>query len=288
MKKKTLFFTLPLISFFVITLHYTFPFKKYNNPVEKIYVINLDKSKDRLEKISKDLETQGLKFERFPAILGLDLKFKGQNGKIFTGKDLKSKKVEFRIGEKYKVFCPHITINYQYKPNLAKGKIPMSAGEFGIYCSHLEIMLDVVKNAHKSVLVFEDDTSIPNNLSQKLQEIAKEMPNYKKYDLIFLGYATSATKWFEKMFKFKKIPFNNSLIKVTDYDVSAGGTHAIIYSYSGAARMLSNLKPHAGIDLDIFREVNQNTKLKTFIVRDFNILQNSQFESEIKKMGRVD
>jgi GR25 family glycosyltransferase involved in LPS biosynthesis len=60
------------------------PMTKYYTPVEKIYVINLDKSTDRLEAISKQLKAQNLEFTRFPAVMGLDLKIEDEHGRIFT------------------------------------------------------------------------------------------------------------------------------------------------------------------------------------------------------------
>jgi len=63
-------------------------------------VINLDKSKDRWDKIHNDLDKAGIKHERFPAVEGLKLKIVSESGEIFTGKDLKSGKVKIRVGQK--------------------------------------------------------------------------------------------------------------------------------------------------------------------------------------------
>ena len=268
-----------------IPLNFSFPLTKYNIPVDQIYVINLDKSKERLNAISKSLNDQNLSFIRFPAVLGTDLKIKDEEGREFLGKDLKSGKVNFRLGEKYKIYCPNITINYEYNTSLARGHGgPLTAGEFGLYCSHFEVMLDVIKHRYKSVVVLEDDAVIPGNFSDELKVIEQNMPNHKKYDIIFLGYNVSSTKWLHQKLKFKKIILNDALDKITAYKMNAGSTHALLFGCSGAKKMLSAIKPHAGIDLDLFTAVNAGI-ISPFRAKRLNIQQGS-FKSEIEDMGR--
>jgi len=271
---------------FYMWFNYAMPMTKYNIPVEKIYVINLDKSKDRLEAISKQLKAQNLEFTRFPALVGTDLKIEDENGHAFYGRDLKSKKEEFRIGEKYKIYCPSVTINYEYKPSLATaGGEPLSAGELGLYCSHFEIMRDTIRNRYKSVVVFEDDAVIPENFAEELKLIEQNMPNYKWFDVIFLGHYVGSTKWIDNKLKVKRILFNGVLDKITDYkEMNIGSTHAMLYSYRSAGRMLDNIKPNSGIDLDLYREANDGT-LKTYKSRMMNVKPGA-FVSTLGQMGR--
>lgn len=285
MRKNYLLFMLGggIISLFLF-INYSLPHKKYNIPVEKIYVINLAKDIERLKVISDKLSSQGLKFERFNAIMGLDLKMEDEHGNMFYGRDLKSKKVSFKIGEKYKIYCPNITIKYEYKPSLSRIGDPLVAGEFGVYCSHLEIMLDVIKNKYKSVIVLEDDADIKDDFYKIIKSMEPVMPSYKKYDLLFLGYAISTNKLLEEKLKIKNIPFNNVLQKITSYDVNVGCVHAINYSYMGASRILDNVVANKGIDLDIFTAVNAG-KLSSYKLKNVNIKQRDNVVSSIDSMG---
>jgi GR25 family glycosyltransferase involved in LPS biosynthesis len=45
-----------------------------NSIVDKVYVINLEKDKEKLQSIGRQLDSQNIKFERFDAILGKDIK----------------------------------------------------------------------------------------------------------------------------------------------------------------------------------------------------------------------
>lgn len=283
--KKIIITSLFLSAILSVCVFYSLPYKSYNIPVEKVYVINLERSKARLEKIGSSLNNQGIKFERFPAVMGIDLKIKDENGTVFFGKDLKSGKVKFKVGEVYKVYCPNITLNYKYNPLLSIDGDPLTAGEFGVYCSHMEIMLDVVKNKYKSVVVFEDDALIPEDFGEKLKKIETSMPNYRKGDIIYLGHAISTNKWLEKQLKLKNILFNDTLQKVTDYKVNFGAVHAMLYGYNGAKKMIDLLEPNAGIDLDLFKEAN-NGRIGAYNAKHLNVIQDPESPSEIKDMGR--
>jgi|GEM_PF-3102011 len=286
MKKRTLliFSILSAVGAW-LWLNYTLPMAKYNIPIEKIYVINLDRSKDRLDSISKGLKEQNLEFTRFPAVLGTALKIKDENGKVFLGEDLVSGKQSFRIGEKYKIYCPNVTINYEWNPSLVRGHgDPISAGELGVYCSNFEIMQEVIKHRYKAVLILEDDLIIPPDFTESLKILEKNMPNYKKYDAIALGSrGFSSNKWIHEKLLVKKIPFNSVVEKVTSYDKSNIVPYAVIVGFSGAKKILG-INPKQDIGFDIGVLANRG-EFNTFWARNIN-LKFKDFGSEIEKMGR--
>lgn len=210
-----------------------------------------------------------------------------QKGHIFTGQDLKDKRMKFRIGEKYKIYCPNITLNYEYQPSKSIDGLPLTAGEFGIYCSHYEIMLKTVQEKNKTVLVFEDDASIPMDFNTKLQALTQKMPNYKKYEAIFLCHAISSAKKYDQFMKISNLFMNNELQRITNYNkVNAGCVHAMIYSYKGAAKILDSLKPNAGIDLDFWTEVNKKNGLTVYRAKNIDLQQVGE-ESLLEDMGRI-
>jgi len=218
--------------------------------------------------------------------MGLNLKIEDEHGRSFYGRDIKSGKEHFRIGEEYKVYCPNVTLTYKWDPTLAVFGKSLTAGELGAYCSHVEVMFDVMKNRHKSVVVFEDDVVLPDDFAVQLKKIERSMPNYKNYDMIFLGYNKVFSKrWLENKFKVKKIPFNDALEAVTSHRGLVGSVYAHMYGYPGAERRLSYLQPRAGIDMDSFRLANSDL-IKTFKVRHINVEQASNMVSQITDMGR--
>ncbi len=280
--KKISFFLFFLLLIYV-SLKFSLPKrlgKKYTK-LDKIYVINLKKNNDRLVAITEALQKQNLKFERFDAINGLDIKMENQKGEVFYGKDIKSGKYSFKIGEKYKIYCPNIVLNYEYKPAYypVRGG-PMVPGEFGCMCSHYEIMLDVLKNRYKFVIVLEDDTIIPSNFEELKVKIENNLPHFKDYDILYLGYSKKSTI---SLLKFKNLLFNSEIQKITSANNKISGTYALAYSYFGAANMLSNIDANKPIDDSISDAIIKN-KISAYKLKNYHLKVNTNFESEIDQI----
>lgn len=134
-----------LITFFKINRIENF---ESNNIFDKVYVINLDHSKDRLKFISDQLRKEGISFERYPAI----------NGGLLDKNKL--------IGE---------------------GKLTyekMTKGAIGCYLSHYNIWKKEL-NKGRNILVLEDDVILGKNLLKNFKEIYKQIP--ENWDIIYLG-----------------------------------------------------------------------------------------------------
>jgi glycosyl transferase family 25 len=122
-----------------------------NNYVDNVYLINMDKDCDRLEKVTKECDKVGIKFERF---IGVKVSDVSQN-----------------ILDKY------IPIETQkYGPN----------GMIGCGLSHLFVWQDAVKNNYKNIVVLEDDVHFTYDFNEYLHNIMEEVPN--DYDILYLGY----------------------------------------------------------------------------------------------------
>jgi glycosyl transferase family 25 len=117
---------------------------------DKIYVINLDKNKDRWDTILKTSKKANINISRFPAIYG----------KTLSKDDKKIKK-------------------YFKKNNT------LTNGQIGCALSHIEIWNDAIKNNYKTILIFEDDAEIPENFWDKYNKVIKELPF--KWDMLLLG-----------------------------------------------------------------------------------------------------
>ena len=125
-----------------------------NNYVDNVYLINMNKDNDRLEKVTKECDKVGIKFERFSGIKVSDL---SQN-----------------ILDKY---IPTETQKYGTDEMIGCG------------LSHLLIWQDAVKNNYKNILVLEDDVYFTDDFNEYLKNVMEEVPD--DYDILYLGYFDS-------------------------------------------------------------------------------------------------
>ena len=118
--------------------------------LDKIYFINLDKSKDRLDKMLEQSKDFDLNLTRYPAIYGKDI----NRNKLIKNKIL-HKKNELRNGE------------------------------LGVTLSHINIWKESLKNNNEYILVLEDDILFCDNFKNELNKYYKQIP--EDWDIIYLG-----------------------------------------------------------------------------------------------------
>ena len=123
---------------------------RVNNMIDKVYVINLDDSKDRLQYMEEQCDKCDLQFERFPAI----------NGKKLNKELLRKQGL------------------------LATDK--MMIGAIGCSLSHINIWKKVLNNTnYQNILVLEDDCIIDPNFWNKFNSYKSQIP--KNFDILYLG-----------------------------------------------------------------------------------------------------
>ena len=129
------------------------------NYIEKIYVINLERRTDRLEKFIK--KTKYLpKFEIFKAIDGQELKYDNSYNLLYFG-------------------------NKILKNNLIKKIKELKIGEIGCFLSHYFIWKKIIQ-FDKPCLIFEDDANICHDFTNKLNIILeKGIP--ENFDILWIG-----------------------------------------------------------------------------------------------------
>ena len=120
-----------------------------NNINYQIYVINLDRSKDRLKNITKEMNDADLSFIRWNAFDGSKLDF-----------------------------------NKLIQQNVLNEKNKMMVGAIGCSMSHISLWKEAMKHK-KNILVFEDDIKIPKDFSKKLTLYLDQLP--PKWDILYLG-----------------------------------------------------------------------------------------------------
>jgi glycosyl transferase family 25 len=138
-----------------------------NKFVDNVYVINMDKDKQRLELITKECQKFNIKFERFTGI----------DATMLTKKE-KSKYITDYCNN----FCPNSII--------------------GCAISHIKIYEDIINKGYKNALILEDDIYIDDDFYDILNKAFEELPD--NYDILYLGFL-NFINYKENNNKFKNI-----------------------------------------------------------------------------------
>uniref|UniRef100_A0AC35GEH7 Uncharacterized protein n=1 Tax=Panagrolaimus sp. PS1159 TaxID=55785 RepID=A0AC35GEH7_9BILA len=145
-----------------------FPYSNVLNPrfpspstfgFDMIYVINLKRRPERLQKIDLIMKLLGIKYQHFEAV----------DGKALTDEDLLNLK-----------FMP------EYEDPFAKR--PMTLGEVGCFLSHYKIWEDTVKQNYQNVIIFEDDIKFVVNSTNVLNGVMEDLIKTQlEWDIIYFG-----------------------------------------------------------------------------------------------------
>lgn len=123
-----------------------------------IYVINLDKSSDRLEKISRRLYILGYQFNRFPAV----------DGKKLTDEEI----------EKHTTWtCRNLLCN--------RSVIGCALSHYTLWKN---IASDPTKDDNTITMILEDDVLIPDDFREKLGTVLEEINSSNLSDIVDIVY----------------------------------------------------------------------------------------------------
>lgn len=182
----------------------------------KIFLINLERSKGRLERASHQIKSTGLDFERVSAVDGATL----TDDKIAEVFDAKTAKRRF-----------------QYN---------LTAGEIGCYLSHIKCWERIIEDDLDYAVILEDDLILDSNFPSVLSAVSKLQSNwhYLKLSCPFKPrpYQLSETVKVD----------NDKSVSLVNYKKSPTGTVAQIVSREGAKRLLEKRPPFfRPIDVDL-------------------------------------
>lgn len=177
-----------------------------------IFVINLDKSTERLTSISKQLSDLGLSFERVSAV----------NGKSLTAE------------EKQKIYNEKVNEQKYYKQ--------LNDGEIGCYLSHLACYSKIVEQQLDYALILEDDSKINDDL---LLYINHALCLENNWDYIALSSGHRLKK------RNKTIALDDKLTLSNAIKLPSTATAQFV-SYQGAEKLIKHAYPISRpIDVDI-------------------------------------
>lgn len=218
---------------------------KYISSYDMVYVINLDRSPERYEKVKEQLNSFGIECRRFSAIDGHQVKLKNlQTEEEFFGIDIKNKFAQIKKSVTYKVTCNPSEENpaeFNYIGSTNHLRLTLSSGELGLWCSSVMLWKDIVNNDYKNIIVFEDDIIIKvDNFKQKLNDFITHIP--ATYDLAYIDmHHDRGTEIFLD---------NNPYVSKFSDDSLGWGTWSMIYNNKAIKSLLS--LEHYSYSLDGF------------------------------------
>lgn len=194
-----------------------------NGVFDRVYVINLDRSPDRLAQMQEKLRALGVRFTRMSAVDGAKLSEDAlHDSKVCT-------------------------------PMCAKFS---SKGAIGCALSHRNVWHDVVRNGFRSVLVLEDDANFAErDFHARFTQAWRAVP--RDWEVVKIGASSSngdrerydTFDWFTTAFRGggggKRIGAGtrvNAHIVVPD---TSTGTHCYAINFAGARKMLRASQPLA-------------------------------------------
>lgn len=148
----------------------------------KVFLINLDKSQDRLEVCRQNLARYGIEFERVPAVYGKDLS-QQQIDQFYDGQS-----------------------------NQTGYKKPLSIGELGCYLSHVHCWQKIIAEDLDYALILEDDFK----LSESFNDFEHLFAKLENWDYVRIAYPIKETPSVARvkitddydLIYYKKVPIN--------------------------------------------------------------------------------
>lgn len=220
-------------------------------------VINLDHRKDRLETLKRECEKRKqqdgtfIKFTRFPAINGYNLKSTRQMEQLYNFNDY----------------------------NFRKGMI-------GCSLSHLSLWVQLIKTKEAYVILEDDVTFVPYFVL-KLTYILESIKNLD-WDIVFLGHHVYDKYKNDEIYNKYKLPTCEQWSTLKSLTESLGGTGGYLINYKGAYKMLNFIQQKGmihGIDTMMQKacdELNIYYCTPHLIYSDCYTKQNIEIDTDIQ------
>lgn len=148
----------------------------------KVFLINLDKSSERLARCQEFFEQFDIEFERIPAVYGKDLSEQ------------------------------QITEFYDSARNAVGYKKPLGVGELGCYLSHIKCWQKIIEEELDYALILEDDFK----LTESFKDFERVFSDLANWDYVRIAYTTRNSGVSERakinddydLVYYKKVPIN--------------------------------------------------------------------------------
>lgn len=183
----------------------------------KMFVVNLDRRADRMEKFADKSKTiqKLFAYERYPAVYGKNLISTPQLQRIFDGNDYN-----------------------------------MRSGMVGCAMSHISLYVKLINSDCDMYCILEDDVDFVPNFSKKLIHACEQLRK-KKWDMLYLGHHLYEKYITDDVYDKESMPTIEKWDKVTSLKKSMGGTGGYLISKQGALKLLNFINKYGmtnGID----------------------------------------
>lgn len=238
--------------------------------IDKIYIINLDRSAYRYENMKKQLNNLKLPVEhtRFSAVDGRKAKLVNVDTKeVITGEETFTN--EKLLKGKFDIICSD-EYSGDFNPvnlNLINFH-PRTMGEVGVACSHKQIWQEIVTKGYKNTLIFEDDVTFIPNFEKHLEDVLHNLPTDYEYIYLFAFLEKDTfeikvrSKTLQKILNFINQKFQNKFVRKVRRNITSAAGYII--TLDGAKNLLENSKQYKQID-EIIRELIQENKLNAYV-----------------------
>jgi GR25 family glycosyltransferase involved in LPS biosynthesis len=229
--------------------------------VDKIYLINLERRKDRLEHFFNECKREGIDSNKV---------------KIFKAFDAKTYKLK---DEELKMFQ-----NIDFDLNVFHGK-PCICNQL----SHYNILLDMVKNKYKRCIIFQDDVRLRKNFKRDINNVVNNLPRNSEFVWIGL-HQMAAGSYFEDFpideeydRYYVKEKINDYVCRLND-DINPCSL-AYIATYDGAINYIEHVNRY-GFRYATDGNFNKYLLSKNIMYSSYDVLctGNSKFKSDVFEM----
>lgn len=180
----------------------------------KTFVINLNRRKDRWDKITGQDALKYLKYERFEAVDGSKLEPTEQLQRIFDGNDY----------------------------NMREGMV-------GCALSHIKLYIDLANSKYDAFCILEDDIEFVPSFRDKFLHLYNSLP--QGWDLCYLGHHMWSQYKTPEYFSKVNMPISERWDSMKSLKYSIGGTGGYLISKKGANALLEFINANGmtnGID----------------------------------------
>lgn len=216
-----------------------------------VYLINLDRNRDRLDHFIDQYMSTDLKnkqFKRYPAVDGRKLSIEKYVSSKALNEIYESEESGYR------------TKHYQ-----------LTRGAVGCYLSHMSVYEAIMKGDREYGLIFEDDVIIDPKILSKLNKMITSMPN--DWDVLLLGCYCIKCDKFDRYYNTERFFL----------------THCYIVRKTAAERIVEALKDKP-IEQQIDSELSDmatDSKLKIYCLKESICKQGGGFKTTIQMPLKV-
>lgn len=227
--------------------------------VDKIYLINLERRKDRLEHFLNECKRENIDMNKV------------QIFKAFDAKTYELKDTELRMFS-----------NIDFDLDTFHGK-PCICNQL----SHYNILLDIVKKKYKKCIIFQDDVRLRSNFKKDINDVLNNLP--RNAEFIWIGLHKMAAGSYFEDFPIEDVNIDRYYVKekINDYicrlaDNINPCSLAYIATYEGALKYVEHVNKY-GFRYATDGNFNKYLLSKNIMYSSYDVLctGNSKFKSDV-------